>query len=309
MRSLSTGMHWNCVQNLGARWPPYMALNMHIGVVAKGHAQWLTLKRIFQCIVHCYVFGSPAPHPDYSLSLNSLGNALKSRFEQTGSMNDLEEAISMHRESHSPSHASSRSFSVTQQPCNCSSQSFLKDGLDADLKEVIVMHRESLSLRSILHSGHSNSLSNLGLALRDRFKETRSMTDLEEAISMHVPASYTFYVTHQPCNRSSGSFWKGSMTDLEEAIAIHHPSIPCPVIQIDLSHLTCPSVLHLIPIVLCHSTTLSELLSGIILERRTPWLILKKLPPDRSQSFNNLAPALQVHLERQGQWLTLKKVF
>ena len=38
-------------------------------------------------------------HPGHSMSINNLGNALLLRYDLTGSMNDLDDAISMYRES------------------------------------------------------------------------------------------------------------------------------------------------------------------------------------------------------------------
>jgi hypothetical protein len=40
----------------------------------------------------------PAPHPDRSVSLNNLGAVLYRRFSQTGQIEDVDEAIALHRE-------------------------------------------------------------------------------------------------------------------------------------------------------------------------------------------------------------------
>ena len=40
----------------------------------------------------------PFPHPDRHISLIHLGHELWARFQRTGLMNDLEEAISIYRE-------------------------------------------------------------------------------------------------------------------------------------------------------------------------------------------------------------------
>ena len=54
----------------------------------------------------------------------------------------------------------------------------------ADLEEAILMHRESLPFRPTLHPDRFASLKCLAYALWDRFGETGSMTDLEEAVSL-----------------------------------------------------------------------------------------------------------------------------
>ena len=40
---------------------------------------------------------TPADHPDRAIWLSNLGNALQARFEQTGALADLDEAISAGR--------------------------------------------------------------------------------------------------------------------------------------------------------------------------------------------------------------------
>jgi tetratricopeptide (TPR) repeat protein len=51
-----------------------------------------------------------------------------------------------------------------------------------DLEEAISLHREALELRPSPHPDRSQSLSNLGNALGDRYNYTGAATDLEEAI-------------------------------------------------------------------------------------------------------------------------------
>ena len=114
--------------------------------------------------------------------MSSLATVLWHRFEVTGSMADLNEAISMDRETLSlcPTPHPHRYFSL-----NCLGiqlwDRFRRTGSMADLEEAILVHRESLSLCPT-PSHYPILLDGLGTGLVDRFGITGSMTDLEEAI-------------------------------------------------------------------------------------------------------------------------------
>ena len=95
--------------------------------------------------------------------MSGLACALWLRFERTGSMVDLNEAILMDRET--------LSLRLIPHPDRFSSldglglrlcDRFRKTGSIADLEESISMHRQSLSLCPTLHPYHSTSFNNLG---------------------------------------------------------------------------------------------------------------------------------------------------
>ena len=78
--------------------------------------------------------------------MSGLARALWYRFERTGSMVDLNEAISMDRETLSlrPAPHPDRASSLTNLGLGLWDR-FQKAGSMADLEEAILMHRESLS--------------------------------------------------------------------------------------------------------------------------------------------------------------------
>ena len=77
------------------------------------------------------VESTPVDHPNRAGRLNNLGNALQSRFERTGSMDDLDRAITTNRASRriDPSR-SSRSCDVSQQFGDCTAEPIREDRID-----------------------------------------------------------------------------------------------------------------------------------------------------------------------------------
>ena len=124
-----------------------------------------------------------------STCMSGLARALWYRFERTGSMVDLNEAISMDREALSlrPTSHPDRPLSLNNLGLRLWDR-FRRTGSMAmtDLEEAISIHRESLSLCPTPHPQRSFSLVNLASALFDRFEQTDLMTDLEEVICCFV---------------------------------------------------------------------------------------------------------------------------
>jgi tetratricopeptide (TPR) repeat protein len=103
-------------------------------------------------------------HPDRSNFLSNLANAIFTRYEQSGSMKDLEEVITYNREAlnlHPPDHPY-RSTSLDDLAIailiryDQSGYSSMKD-----FEEGITYHREALRLRPAGHPDRSISLINL----------------------------------------------------------------------------------------------------------------------------------------------------
>ena len=87
------------------------------------------------------------------MSLNNLANAVSTRFRQLGRMEDLEEAITCHRQALVllPYRHHSRSMSLNNL-ANVVSTRFEQLGRMEDLEEAITCHRQALAL---LPHGHS----------------------------------------------------------------------------------------------------------------------------------------------------------
>ncbi|ETW80194.1 hypothetical protein HETIRDRAFT_428431 [Heterobasidion irregulare TC 32-1] len=124
------------------------------------------------------------PHPDRSASLNNLGNAVRKRFEKTGQVEDLEQAISLHRDSLAlcPAPHPYRLAYMNNLACALLTR-FDQIGQAEDLEDAISLHRTSLML-SIPQYPHRNS--------RDleevHFKYTGQVKDLDEAIMLQREA-------------------------------------------------------------------------------------------------------------------------
>ena len=122
---------------------------MHFGIVFERHSQWVTLKKLFQCLVNPYP--SVPRHLDRSQSLNNLANALLDRFR-----------------------------------ANAGRDHFRKTGSMTDQAELedISMLRESLSLCPTTHSGRRQVLTDVARALETRSKASSIQSDLSEATSL-----------------------------------------------------------------------------------------------------------------------------
>ena len=124
-----------------------------------------------------------------------LANAVQNRFEKTGSLADLEEAISMFRELlflHPAPHPN-RSISLVGLAYSLRDR-FRWTGSVTDLEEAISILRESLSLCPAPHPNRLSSLHSLASVLDDRFRNTDSMTDLEEAISLFRDVPFLIHI-------------------------------------------------------------------------------------------------------------------
>ena len=167
--------------------------------------------------------------------MSGLAHALSFRFERTGSMVDLNEAISMGREilSLRPTPHPDRSSSLAHLGLWLLDR-FQRTGSIADLEESTSMHRESLSLCPPPHPDHFFLLSHIGLGLVEHFAMTGSMTDLEEAILKHRESLSLCPTSHPGRSLSLNNLANallyrfdrtGFMTDLQEVILLYRESL------------------------------------------------------------------------------------
>ena len=167
--------------------------------------------------------------------MHGLAYALWSRFGRTGSMVDLNEAISMHRETLSlrPTPHPDRSSSLTNLGLGLLDR-FRRTGLIADLEEALLMHRESLSLCPTPHSDYAILINNVGTGLMERFVMTDSLTNLEEAILLHrqslslrpTPHPRRFFALNNLASALLYRFERtGLTTDLHEVILLLRESL------------------------------------------------------------------------------------
>ncbi|KAF8968449.1 hypothetical protein BDZ97DRAFT_2072848 [Flammula alnicola] len=197
-------------------------------------------------------FGQRAPHPRRSEALNDLANALRRHFEQRGASNDLDEAISLHREALGlrPAPRPDRSMSLNNLAYALQTR-FEQSGTSNDLDEAILLHREALALLPAPHPNRSQSLNNLANALRSHFEQQGAPNDLDEAISLHREALALRPAPHPDRSTSLNSLayalqtrfgQRGASDDLDEAILLHREALvlrpaPHPDRATSLNHL------------------------------------------------------------------------
>ncbi|KAJ2930140.1 hypothetical protein H1R20_g6951, partial [Candolleomyces eurysporus] len=121
--------------------------------------------------------------------IESLARVTLIHAGHTGSLLDLEEAVSLYREvlESRPSSDPDRLSSLNDLG-HALQDRYQRTRSAADLEETISLHREALELRPSPHPDRSSSLNNLGCALRDRYQRTGTVADLEAAISLHREA-------------------------------------------------------------------------------------------------------------------------
>ena len=120
-------------------------------------------------------------------SLLTLADALRRYFEMTSSINDLEEAILLYRESlfFSPVPHPNRFESLNGLAIALGYHRFRQSGSMTDLEEAISLLREALSLDpDTSPPDRLSAFNNLAVFLETRFKENGNQSDLKEAFSL-----------------------------------------------------------------------------------------------------------------------------
>ncbi|KAF6744540.1 CHAT domain-containing protein [Ephemerocybe angulata] len=136
------------------------------------------------CVIleHTYV-GPPCGY------LNDLGNSFTCRFERTGELSDITEAIEAHKKSveltphgHAdlPGRLSSRGRSFTR----C----FERTGKLSDIDDAISADTKSVELTPQGHADLPARLNNVGISLQSHFERTGELSDISDAISAQLKA-------------------------------------------------------------------------------------------------------------------------
>ncbi|KAF4447587.1 hypothetical protein F53441_8882 [Fusarium austroafricanum] len=170
----------------------------------------------------------PEDHPDRAAHLNNLGNQLGRRYERTGDMRDLEEAIKAARQAikitpnDHPDLASHLNNLRNQ-----FGRQYERTGEMADLEEAIETARQAINSTPNDHPDRAGMLDNLGNKLGLRYERTGELRDLEEAIETVTQAIKSTPDSHPNLAARLGNLGNqlgrryertGDMTDLEEAI-------------------------------------------------------------------------------------------
>ncbi|KAG2348055.1 hypothetical protein BDR05DRAFT_996353 [Suillus weaverae] len=127
----------------------------------------------------------PLSNEHRRVALHHLAWALTSRFEQCGSIHDLDECIQYHREVVSLcSEGYSRRASYLDYLAISLYLRFNHQGSSDDLNEAITLYEEVLRLHPFGYKYRDSSLNNLGIALEVRFYQRGDVNDIIRAISL-----------------------------------------------------------------------------------------------------------------------------
>ncbi|KAG2137508.1 CHAT domain-containing protein [Suillus clintonianus] len=131
----------------------------------------------------------PLGHQHRARALDELALAVEARFDQHGSIDDLEESIQLGREALSLclEEHSSRDGYLINLAFSLKSR-FVHQGKFDDLDEAITLYEEALRLCPVGHASRDFSLDNLGGALHTRFNHRGDIDDITRAISLHREA-------------------------------------------------------------------------------------------------------------------------
>ncbi|KAH8103699.1 CHAT domain-containing protein [Phellopilus nigrolimitatus] len=260
----------------------------------------------------------PPGHPDRSVSLSNLVKAMRTRFEQTGRMEDLEKCIALYRgalDLHPLGHPHHSGF--INNLAEAMRTHFEQTGRMEDLEECIALHRDALELRPPGHPDCSVSLRNLGNGLFTRFEQIGRMEDLEEAIVLHRDALEMCPPGHPHRSSSLDNLavavrarfeQTGRIEDLEEAIALHHDTLELR----PPGHPGRPSSMNNLASAVQtrfkQAGRMEDLEEAIVLHRAA----LDLRPPghpDRSVSLSNLGNGLIIRFEQTGRMEDLEEAF
>jgi tetratricopeptide (TPR) repeat protein len=129
---------------------------------------------------------TPEDHPDLPVRLNSLGISFQCRFQRTGDLSDLSEAVSLHQRAVHLTPNSHRDLPVQLNNLGNSFQSrFRRTGDLSDLAEAISVHQRAVNLTPEGHPDLPDRLSNLGVSFQYRFQRTGDLSDVSKAVSVH----------------------------------------------------------------------------------------------------------------------------
>ncbi|KAG1780660.1 CHAT domain-containing protein [Suillus placidus] len=237
---------------------------------------------------------------NHLLALSKLIGALRSRFEQCGSINDLDESIQCGREavslcseghSHRASYLMILGYSLQSR--------FDHRGNPHDLDEVISLFEEALRLSPVGHESRCLSLGHLGLALYKRFGQCGDVNDIigaishqREALTLRPPGNpgRTFLLNNLAIALAARYAKLDVSEDLNEAIDLFRDSLQLRPHGHPLRH----TVLLNLSSALCSRFEQTEKDEDVEEVIRLCQELLEDLPslhPDRCSSYGMLAQA------------------
>jgi tetratricopeptide (TPR) repeat protein len=123
------------------------------------------------------------------LCLDTLGNMLWTRFDQSGDLDSLAEAVERYRQALDLFPQGDPNSSPSLNNLGNALQTRFNQLGDLDsLAEAVNLHRQALDLRPQGHPDRSPSLNNLGNVLQTRFEQLGDLDSLAEAVELHRQA-------------------------------------------------------------------------------------------------------------------------
>ncbi|KAG2109192.1 CHAT domain-containing protein [Suillus cothurnatus] len=177
----------------------------------------------------------PLGNEHHPKALDKLGWALRSHFEQCGSIDDLDESIQRGREAVSlSSEGHSERYAYVSNLAHSLWTRFNHQGNYHDLDEAISLCGEALRLCPVGHQYRDFTLDNLGNALFTRFKQCSDVNNINRAISLQREAltlrppghPYRDCTLNNLANSLQSRYDKLDVSeDLDEAIDLYRDSL------------------------------------------------------------------------------------
>jgi len=140
---------------------------------------------------------TPADHPSRPGYLSNFGIALQTRFEHTGHLTDLDEAVTALQTAveTTPADHPSRPRYLSNLGLALRVR-FERTGNQTDLDQAVSVGRDAVEATTASHPERERYLANLGIALRSRFRCTGNEADLDQAIEAAQAALKTIPTEH-----------------------------------------------------------------------------------------------------------------
>ncbi|WP_405717347.1 tetratricopeptide repeat protein [Streptomyces sp. NBC_01537] len=181
---------------------------------------------------------TPADHPDRDGRLGNLGGALRTRFERSGTVADLDEAITVYRQAveATPTDYPDRAAMLSNLG-NALRTRFERSGAEADLDAAVTVYRQAVEATPADHPDHpdrAGSLSVLGDVLHRRFVRSGVVADLDAAVTVYRQAVEAAPTDHPDralhLSNLGGMLQRrfersGAVADLDEAVAVGRQAV------------------------------------------------------------------------------------
>ncbi len=247
--------------------------------------------------------------PQRPLHLSKLCVALQRRFDRTGAIEDLDQAITMGRQAVEsiPADHPHRSTYLSNLG-GALQRRFERTGLLENLDDAITVDRQAVESIPADHPHRPVCLSTLGVALMRRFESTGLLEDLNQAITVDRQAADTipFDHPHRPACLSNlgaallrGFESTGQLEDLDEAITLGLQAVE----SIPADHPHRPACLSTLGLALQRRFERTGLLENLDDALTADRQAVESVPadhPHRPTCLSNLGLALQSQFERTG---------